>query len=75
LWKTIVDSEFCSARQTAQSQLKKHGFTLDSNHGGELPQALPIAVLGMAFEDFDHNRGSVQVATIWELHPAIVTIP
>jgi len=29
----------------------------------------------MAFEDFDHNRGSVQVATIWELHPAIVTIP
>ena len=29
----------------------------------------------MAFEDFDHNGGSVQVATIWELHPAIVTIP
>ena len=73
--ETIVDSEFCGARQTAQSQLKKHGFTLDSNHGGELPQALPISVLGMAFEDFDHNRGSVHVATIWELHPAIVTIP
>jgi hypothetical protein len=29
----------------------------------------------MAFEDFDHSRGSAQVATIWELHPAIVTIP
>ena len=28
--ETPVDSEFCSARQTAQSQLKKHGFTLDS---------------------------------------------
>jgi hypothetical protein len=55
--------------------LKKHGFTLDSSHGGELPQALPIAVLGMAFEDFDHSRGSVDVATNWELHPAIVTIP
>jgi len=39
------------------------------------PLALPVDVLGMAFEDFDHNRGSVQVQTIWELHPAIVTIP
>jgi len=73
--ETPVDSEFCSARQTAQSQLAKHGFKLDSQHGGELPQALPISVLGMAFEDFDHTRGSVHVATIWELHPAIVTIP
>lgn len=70
-----VDSEFCSARQNAQSQLAKHGFKLDSQHGGELPQALPVAVLGMAFEDFEHNRGSAQVATLWELHPAIVTIP
>ena len=33
--ETIVDSEFCSARQAAQSQLKKHGFTLDSSHGGD----------------------------------------
>ena len=23
----------------------------------------------MAFEDFDHNRGSAKVQTIWELHP------
>jgi len=73
--ETPVDSEFCSARQNAQSQLAKHSFKLDSQHGGELPLALPVDVLGMAFEDFDHNRGSVHVATIWELHPAIVTIP
>lgn len=73
--ETPVDSEFCSARQTAQAQLAKHNFRLDSQHGGELPQALPVEVLGMAFEDFDHNRGSPEVATIWELHPAIVTIP
>ncbi len=39
------------------------------------PLALPVDVLGMAFEDFDHYRGSAQVQTIWELHPAIVTIP
>jgi hypothetical protein len=73
--ETPVDSEYCSARQTAQAQLAKHGFRLDSQHGGELPQALPVQVLGMAFEDFDHSRGSAQVATIWELHPANVTIP
>jgi hypothetical protein len=73
--ETPVDSEFCSARQNAQSQLAKHGFKLDSQTGGELPQALPVQVLGLAFEDFDHNRGSAQVKTIWELHPAIVTIP
>jgi hypothetical protein len=73
--ETPTDSEFCSARQNAQSQLAKHGFKLDSQHGGELPLALPVEVLGMAFEDFDHTRGSVHVATIWELHPAIVTIP
>jgi hypothetical protein len=73
--ETPVDREFCSARQTAQAQLAKHGFRLDSQHGGELPQALPAEVLGMAFEDFDHSRGSAQVATTWELHPAIVTIP
>lgn len=72
--ETPVDSEFCSARQSAQSQLAAHGFKLDSQHGGELPQALPVEVLGMAFEDFDHNRGSAQVATIWELHPATVNL-
>jgi hypothetical protein len=73
--ETPVDSEFCSARQNAQAQLAKHNFRLDSQHGGELPTALPVQVMGMAFEDFDHTRGSAQVATIWELHPAIVTIP
>ena len=73
--ETPVDSVFCSARQNLQAQLAKHKFRLDSQHGGELPQALPAEIVGMAFEDFDHNRGSAQVATIWELHPAIVTIP
>src|SRR6202790_3869325 len=72
--ETPVDSEFCSARQNAQSQRAKHSFRLDSQHGGELPVALPVQVLGMAFEDFDHSRGSAQVATIWELHPATVNL-
>ena len=72
--ETPVDSEYCSARQNAQSQLAKHGFRLDSQHGGELAQAMPVEITGMAFEDFEHNRGSAQVATIWELHPAILNI-
>ena len=70
--ETPVDSEYCSARQNLQAQLKQHGFQLDSQHGGELPKALPIDVTGMAFEDFEHNRGNV--ATLWEIHPAIVTL-
>jgi hypothetical protein len=70
--ETPVDSEYCAARQNLQAQLKQRGFILDSQHGGDLPQALPVDVLGMAFEDFEHNRG--HVATLWELHPAIVTL-
>lgn len=70
--ETPVDSEYCSARQNLQAQLKQHGFQLDSQHGGELPQALSIDVVGMAFEDFEHNRGNA--ATLWEIHPAIVTL-
>jgi hypothetical protein len=70
--ETPVDSEYCGARQNMQAQLKQQGFRLDSQHGGELPQALPVDVVGMAFEDFEHDRGPV--ATLWELHPAIVTV-
>ena len=72
--ETPVDGEYCSARQNIQAQLKQHGFRLDSQHGGELPQAFPVDVVGMAFEDFEHNRGTGQVGTLWELHPAIVNL-
>ncbi len=72
--ETPVDSEYCAARKNIQSQLAQHGFQLDAQHGGELPQALPAQLLGMAFEDFEHNRGSAQVATLWELHPATVNL-
>jgi hypothetical protein len=77
--ETPVDSEYCSARKNIQTQLAQHGFTFDVEHGGELPKGLPADVVGLAFLDFDHNdvglsRGSAQVATLWELHPAIVTL-
>ncbi len=70
--ETPVDSEFCSARQQLQAQLQQHGFTLDNQHGGIVPTPFAIEVLGLAFEDFEHNRGAV--ATVWELHPAIVSL-
>ena len=72
--ETPIDSEYCSARQNIQSQLKQHGFQLDIQHGGELSQPLPVSVIGLPFEDFEHGRGSAQVATVWEIHPAIVNI-
>lgn len=72
--ETPIDTEYCPARQKIQAQLAQKGFTLDASHGGELSTPLLVDVLGMAFEDFEHNRGSAQVATVWELHPAEVTI-
>lgn len=72
--ETPIDSEYCSARRNIQSQLKQRGFQLDIQHGGDLPQPLPVSVLGLPFEDFEHGRGSAQVATVWEIHPAIVNI-
>ena len=77
--ETPVDTEFCSARQTLQAQLAKHGVKLDPTHGGELLNALPADVIGLAFLDFDHKaiglgRGSAQVGTLWELHPAVVSL-
>jgi hypothetical protein len=72
--ETPVDSEYCSARQQIQSALKQHGFQLDEAHGGDLPQPLPAQVLGLPFEDFEHDRGGSNIATLWEIHPAIVTL-
>ena len=72
--ETPVDSEYCVARQNLQKQLMQQGFQLDSQHGGELSQPLPVSVLGLPFEDFEHGRGTPQVATLWEIHPAIVSL-
>ncbi len=71
--ETPIDTEYCPARQATFSGLAQHGFTL-STTSGDLPQVVPVSVLGLAFQDFEHNRGSNFVATPWELHPAIVTL-
>jgi hypothetical protein len=72
--ETPRDGEYCPARQNLQSQLRQHGFDLSQSDGGELPRPLVITVVGLAFEDFEHNRGTPLLATSWELHPAIVTL-
>jgi hypothetical protein len=72
--ETPVDANFCPARQNIQAQLQQHGFKLDAVNGGEIPTAIPADVVGLAFEDFEHDRGSAQVSTVWELHPAQVTL-
>ena len=64
---------FCSARRQLAKQLSALGFTLSSN-SGELASAVPVDVLGTAFQDFNHPRGTAHVATVWELHPAVVTL-
>jgi hypothetical protein len=72
--ETPIDSEFCPSRRAIQQQLLRHGISFN---GGavELFPALPADVVGLAFEDFSHpGRGSNFVATVWELHPAIVQL-
>jgi len=73
--ETPVDSEYCAARRAIAARLAAHGFGLsDTLPGGELPAAIPADVLGLAFQDFAHKRGSTFVKTVWELHPAIVNL-
>jgi len=70
--ETPVDSSFCPARQTLQSQLANQGVQLPP--GGDQPTPIPIEIIGLAFIDSEHSRGSPQVATTWELHPAAINI-
>jgi hypothetical protein len=68
-----IDDEYCTARRTLQSQLAAHKVTINGA-GMEVTPALPGDVLGLAFEDFEHTRGTALVATVWEIHPAVVTL-
>lgn len=77
--ETPIDSEYCSNRRALQHPLAQHHFRLryidqQAISQAQLPQALPVSVLGLAFRDFEHSRGSQEVGTPWELHPAEVTV-
>lgn len=71
--ETPRDDSFCQARQSLASALSSIGFTLSTN-SGELSKPVAVDVRGLAFRDFNHSRGSGRVKTVWELHPAIVTV-
>jgi hypothetical protein len=69
--ETPVDAEYCSARKTLQSALRDHGVEL-SVLQQEVPNPFPVTVRGLPYQDAKHKRGSRYVATVWEIHPAIV---
>jgi hypothetical protein len=69
----LMDS-YCQSRHALAAQFNAHGLFIDTNRQ-ELSTPLPADILGLAFQDAPHStRGSAQVATVWELHPAIVTL-
>ena len=77
--ETPIDHEYCANRESLEDALSKNNFRLRyvSNADvskSELPQPLPVSVLGLAFRDFEHERGSAEVGSFWELHPADVTV-
>ncbi|HET7871549.1 MAG TPA: hypothetical protein VFL42_03495 [Terriglobales bacterium] len=74
--ETPIEAEYCSSRQAFQSALAAHGLQLGVLfQTGELPEAVPVDVRGLAFQDEPHaGRGSAMVQSIWEIHPAIVTV-
>lgn len=70
------DAEYCQTRQSFQAQLAGHNVVIGTNQDlGDIDPALPSDITGLAFEDEPHaTRGSALVKTIWELHPAKVTL-
>ena len=71
--ETPVDGEYCDSRRALKDALAQVNVTV-STDSGELNNPVPVSVLGLAFQDFEHTRGSQFVQTTWELHPAIVTV-
>ncbi len=68
--ETPIDASYCPARATLQTALKAQGLSITWG----TVNSIPVQVTGMAFDDYDHLRGSQYVATTWELHPAVVTV-
>jgi hypothetical protein len=68
-----VDQEYCLSRKALQIQLARNGIRIRTDFQ-EIARPLPAEVLGLAFHDFHHKRGSSFVATVWELHPAVVQL-
>ena len=71
--ETPIEESYCSARIALKNALKTlQDVELGPNSGEITP--VPIEVRGLAFQDRDHKRGTDMVKTVWELHPAVVTV-
>ena len=68
-----MDGEFCAARSNLRQALSARGVPIDQN-GFDLTTPVPVDVLGLALQDYNHPRGTTHVATVWEIHPAIITV-
>jgi hypothetical protein len=71
--ETPRDAPYCSTRQNEVAGLARYGVPV-STGGYNLAQPIPVEVIGLAFQDSNHERGTQKLATVWELHPAIVYI-
>ena len=71
--ETPHGNSYCGQRRALSQALSARGITI-SNTGLELATPVAVDVLGLAFQDFNHSRGSPKVATPWELHPSVVTV-
>jgi hypothetical protein len=70
--ETPVDGSYCKTRIGLKNALKAQQVDLSPNSGEITPVA--VQVRGLAFQDFEHKRGTDFVKTVWELHPAVVTV-
>lgn len=68
--ETPIDAVFCPARASLAAALQAKGLPLTIG----TVSSLPVEVTGMAFQDYEHARGSSYVSTPWELHPAEVSL-
>ena len=75
--ETPGTSSYCEARTGMFEALRRNGITL-TEVNQELSRPLAVEITGVPFRDQAHPvwfaRGSAQVVTLWELHPAILKI-
>lgn len=79
IFETPIDHEYCTNREKLEEALNRDHFHLRyvanaDVKRSELSRPLPVSAVGLAFRDFEHERGSAEVGTFWELHPAEVTV-
>ncbi len=76
--ETPVGESYKESRKQIVDALTKRGIAF--RRVAEVPgnqtdiEPVEVEVLGLAFFDEPHYRGSKTVATCWELHPAVVSI-